>query len=183
VTRSVNTTSPTAPVVTFDVVPGVGTSCLAVTEALPPGLAAMGVTAGGNYIASDNSVVWGPFFGTSARTLSYTVVGQPGTYPVRATWSVDGMSGDEPAGINLEVTLYNTPGITSVARNANGSITLNFVGLPNATTRIWATTNLASPVIWQPIFTNHTTGAAGNWQFTDTNAIGFSTRYYRFSTP
>ena len=37
-----------------------------------------------------------------------------------------------------------TPLVTSVARNANGSVTLNFEGLPNTTTRIWATTNLAS---------------------------------------
>ena len=79
---------------------GHGASCVAVTESLPPGLAATGVTAGGNYIASNNVVVWGPFFGTSAQTLSYTVVGQPGTYPVRATWSVDGVGGGETAGTN-----------------------------------------------------------------------------------
>lgn len=73
--------------------------------------------------------------------------------------------------------------VTSISRNANGSITLNLAGTPNATSRIWATTNLASPVIWQSIFTNYTTFADGTWQFTDTNTIGFSKRYYRFSTP
>lgn len=73
--------------------------------------------------------------------------------------------------------------VTSISRNANGSITLNLVGTPNATSRIWATTNLASPIIWQPIFTNYTTGVDGTWQFIDTNAINFSGRFYRFSTP
>jgi hypothetical protein len=76
-----------------------------------------------------------------------------------------------------------TPLITSAARNANGNVTLNFVGLPNTATRIWATTNLALPVIWQPIFTNFNTDANGTWQFTDTNAVNLSKRYYRFSTP
>ena len=69
VTRSVDTTSPTAPVVTFSVTPGAGASCVAVTESLPPGVAATSVTAGGNYIASNNVVLWGPFFGTNAAGL------------------------------------------------------------------------------------------------------------------
>ena len=73
--------------------------------------------------------------------------------------------------------------VTSISRNANGSITLNLVGTPNATSRIWTTMNLASPIIWQPIYTNYTTGTDGTWHFTDTNAIHFSKRYYRFSTP
>lgn len=76
-----------------------------------------------------------------------------------------------------------TPLVTSVARNANGSVTLNFEGLPNTTTRIWATTNLASPASWQPIFTNNSTDADGAWQFTDTNTVGAARRFYRFSTP
>ena len=183
VTRSVNTSSATAPVVTFSVVPGANAACEAVTETLPPGLSATGVSGGGNYIASNNVVVWGPFFGTNAHTLSYTLVGQPGTYPVIANWSVDGAGGTETTGTSLVITLFNSPHITGLARNANGSVTLNFVGLPNTTNRVWAATNLASPVIWLPIFTNITTNPNGTWQFTDTNAAAFSKRFYRFSTP
>jgi len=103
VTRSVNTSSPTAPVVTFNVTPGTNAACVAVTESLPPGLAATSVTAGGNYIASNNVVLWGPFFGTNTQTLSYQAVGQPGTYPVRAAWSVDGVGGGEAVGTNIVV--------------------------------------------------------------------------------
>jgi len=104
VTRSVNTSSPNAPVVTFSVTPGAGASCIAVTESLPPGLAATSVTAGGRYIASNNVVLWGPFFGTNALSLSYVAIGQPGTYPVQASWSVDGVGGSEAAATSIVIT-------------------------------------------------------------------------------
>jgi hypothetical protein len=103
VTRTVNTSSPNAPVVTFSVTPGTGASCVAVTESLPPGLAATSVTAGGHYIASNNVVLWGPFFGTNPLILSYVAIGQPGTYPVQASWSVDGV-GAEGAATSIVVT-------------------------------------------------------------------------------
>lgn len=103
VTRSVNTNSPTAPMVTFSVTPGTNAACIAVTESLPPGLGASNVTAGGSYIASNNVVLWGPFFGTNAQTLSYQAVGQPGTYPVQASWSVDGVGGTETTGTNIVI--------------------------------------------------------------------------------
>jgi hypothetical protein len=76
-----------------------------------------------------------------------------------------------------------TPLVSSVARNSNGSVSLGFVGLPNTTTRIWAASNLASPIFWQPIFTNSSTTTNGTWQFTDTNTIHLPERFYRFSTP
>lgn len=101
VTRTVNTGSPTAPIVTFGVTPAVSATCVAVTETLPPGIGAINVSAGGNYIASDNVVLWGPFIGSNALSLSYQAVGPPGVYPVRASWSVDGVGGAESTGTNL----------------------------------------------------------------------------------
>jgi hypothetical protein len=111
VTRSVNTSSPTAPVVTFSVVLGTNASCVAVTESLALGLGAANVTAGGKYIASNNVVLWGPFFGTNALTLSYQAVGQPGSYAVRSTWSVDGVSGSEVVGTNIVVASSSGGGV------------------------------------------------------------------------
>jgi hypothetical protein len=73
--------------------------------------------------------------------------------------------------------------ITNIVRGTNGRVTLSFLGLPNSTTRLWASTNLASPASWQPIFTNTTTSTNGTWQFVDTNSVGYPTRFYRFSTP
>jgi hypothetical protein len=103
VARGINTGSPTAPVVTFSVTPGASARCVAVTETLPPGVGAINVSSGGNYIASNNVVLWGPFFGTNALSLSYQAVGQPGVYPVSASWSVDGVGGSEATGTNLVI--------------------------------------------------------------------------------
>jgi hypothetical protein len=76
-----------------------------------------------------------------------------------------------------------TPMVTNIGRSANGRVTMNFVGLPNASTRLWAITNLALPASWQPIFTDTITTTNGTWQFIDTNTLGTPTRFYRFSTP
>ncbi|MCX6912486.1 MAG: hypothetical protein NT167_05430, partial [Verrucomicrobia bacterium] len=64
--------------------------------------------------------------------------------------------------------------------NADGSITLNMATLTPSTNRLYAATNLAPPVSWQPVCTNVT---GGLWRFTDTNAIGNPAKFYRFSTP
>jgi hypothetical protein len=42
-------------------------------------------------------------------------------------------------------------------------------------------TNLSPPVFWQSLSTN-IAGADGNWQFTDTDAANFQTRFYRSLT-
>jgi hypothetical protein len=76
-----------------------------------------------------------------------------------------------------------TPLISNIVHNVNGSMTLNFIGLPNASTRIWATTNLLVPADWLPIFTNTTTLPNGTWQYIDTNNAGIPRRFYEFSTP
>ena len=95
VTRTIDTSSPATPLVTFNVTPGAGASCIAVTEWLPAGVSATSVSAAGNYIASNNVVLWGPFFGSAPLTLSYQASGLPGVYPVQASWSVDGVGGGE----------------------------------------------------------------------------------------
>jgi hypothetical protein len=81
----------------------------------------------------------------------------------------------------VSLTVIN-PLITTAVKGADGNLSLGFVGLPDTATRVWATTNLASPGSWLPIFTNTTTYANGTWQFTDTNTA-VPTRFYRFSTP
>ncbi len=64
--------------------------------------------------------------------------------------------------------------------NSDGSLTLQMSTLSPSTNRLYAATNLASPVVWQPIYTNWT---GGLWQFTDTNASGNQAKFYRLSTP
>jgi hypothetical protein len=38
--------------------------------------------------------------------------------------------------------------------------------------------NLLPPITWQTLSTN-LAGPDGNWHFTDTNAAGYTTRFYR----
>jgi sugar lactone lactonase YvrE len=75
------------------------------------------------------------------------------------------------------------PIFTSAVRNANGSVTLSLQTAPNVTSRVLATTNLAPPTVWLPVYTNGNAGAGGQWQFTDTNTANYRVRFYRASTP
>lgn len=109
VRRSFSTTSPQAPVVTFTVTPGANAACIALTENLPQGLAASNVTGGGNYVTTNNTVMWGPFFGTTPQVLTYQALGQPGTYSVQASWSVDGIGGGESAPTNITIAAIGGP--------------------------------------------------------------------------
>jgi len=104
VTRTVSNNSSAAPMVTFNVTPGAGANCVALTETLAPDLGATAITGGGNYVASNNVVLWGPFFGTNAFSVGYQATGLPGTYPAKVSWSVDGVSGSETVGTNLSLT-------------------------------------------------------------------------------
>ena len=103
VTRNVSSNGSAAPVVTFSVTPGTNAKCTAITESLAPGIGAGNISSGGNYVASNNVVLWGPFFGTNGLLLSYQALGLPGTYPARVSWSVDGVNGSETTGTNLVI--------------------------------------------------------------------------------
>jgi hypothetical protein len=72
--------------------------------------------------------------------------------------------------------------VSAIARNPDGSITLQFSGVPNMTHRVLAASSLTPPVVWSPISTN-VAGAYGAWQFTDTNISGVPLRFYRASLP
>jgi uncharacterized repeat protein (TIGR03803 family) len=71
--------------------------------------------------------------------------------------------------------------ITNIVLNAARTVTLFFVGSPDSTNIIQATTNLNSPTAWQNISTN-LADSAGAWQFTDTIATN-SSRFYRSYAP
>jgi uncharacterized repeat protein (TIGR03803 family) len=64
------------------------------------------------------------------------------------------------------------------AMNVNGSqLELQFTGTPNYPYILQSTTNLSTPVNWQPVLTN-TTDGYGFWQFTDLN-LNQSWKFYR----
>ena len=115
VTRSVSGNSSATPVVTLTVTPGTTTNCVAITETLAPGIGAINISSNGNYIASNNVVLWGPFFGSNVLSLTYQAVGLPGAYPARASWSVDGVSGSETTGTNLVISGSGVNGVVATA--------------------------------------------------------------------
>ncbi|HSU52466.1 MAG TPA: hypothetical protein VLT36_00235, partial [Candidatus Dormibacteraeota bacterium] len=75
------------------------------------------------------------------------------------------------------------PQITSITSNpSNHFIQIIGVGTSNAIYVIQAASNLDSPILWQPIGSN-AANAALLFQFTDTNAPAFPTRFYRALFP
>ncbi len=75
------------------------------------------------------------------------------------------------------------PQLTSILLDsANSIVHLAGHGEANVTYGIEAATNLAPPIFWERIGTN-TANNLGAFQFSDTNAPGFPTRYYRALFP
>jgi hypothetical protein len=165
VTRSVSTNPPTAPVVSFTATPGTNAACWAVEEWLPLGLSASNVTVGGVFSATNRVVHWGPFFGTNAQVLTYQAVGLPGNYLVRATWSVDGMSGGEAAGRNVVVASATggsgvptppsqvTAPVLSPAIGTNLPVTVT-ISCTDPLAEIHFTTDGSLPTTGSPLYTN-----------------------------
>jgi hypothetical protein len=75
-----------------------------------------------------------------------------------------------PSGVTL-------PTISTAAFSVGSGLTLDLSSPTNTSSRIFGSTNLTD---WQPIYTNL---SGGSWQFVDTNAPGFTSRFYRVSTP
>ena len=84
--------------------------------------------------------------------------------------------GPGAAGTVFSVAIPPPPAITtSIVNNANGTVTLYFLGGANTTNVIQTATSLAPPVTWVDVSTN-VPDANGNWQFTG-DAID-TTRFY-----
>jgi hypothetical protein len=127
------------------------------------------------YFNGTNPIVSPP---TSATlTIPNVAVTEAGSYSVVIT-NASGSTNSAVATLTVV-----SPIVNHIILNGDGSVTLNFQGLANTESRLWTTTNLTPPILWEPIFTNTTTGADGTWQFTDTNAINSPERFYHFSVP
>jgi len=112
---------PTAPMVTFSVTPGSNAACVAVTEIAAFGMGATNATAGGNYIASNNVVVW-DHSRNECSDIELSAIGQPGNYPVQAIWSVDGVGGSEFSGTNIVVASVSAVVCRHTAASGNANI-------------------------------------------------------------
>jgi len=111
-----------------------------------------------------------------ALALNNVTAANAGNYQVVVT----GPYGSVTSSI-VSLIAATSPFIYQTVRNSDGSIALNFVSQPNSTNVVLWTTNLMPPVLWQPLSTN-LAGVNGNWQYTDTNAASYQTRFYRSLT-
>ena len=66
-----------------------------------------------------------------------------------------------------------------VTNSLTGSFTFGFDGLPNATYRVWASTNL---LLWDPLG-SASQAVPGMFTYTDTSVTNRSRRFYRISSP
>jgi hypothetical protein len=74
-----------------------------------------------------------------------------------------------------------TPAISGSGFSGGGGFTLSGTGTLVAPYSILATTNLAAPIIWQNI--GGGTFSNGTFNFTDSGATNFPTRFYLLTTP
>ncbi len=72
--------------------------------------------------------------------------------------------------------------ITGISTNGNGTVTIGFAGIPEFCYLVQAATNLNPPITWTTLSTNMA-GSDGLFNYTDTNASNYNTRYYRTATP
>ena len=70
----------------------------------------------------------------------------------------------------------------NIVNTGSNDLHIQFQGTPGFDYAIQATTNLVSPINWQPIYTN-ATDTNGNWSFTDSNTIAYPARFYRAIIP
>jgi autotransporter-associated beta strand protein len=99
--------------------------------------------------------------GTNAMTAQYVGEG-----------NFLGSTGSVAQVVKLFVTCSQTNAAVSVADNPDGTLTLTFLGTPQADYYVLASTDLAAPIAsWAPVAgsTNTVTNANGFWQFTVTN--------------
>ncbi len=76
------------------------------------------------------------------------------------------------------LTVILPPGLTGVAANPDGSVTLNLAGSPGFSYVLESTTNFVSGGDWLPVATN-VFDATGVWQFNDVSAPTSPQRFYR----
>ena len=85
-----------------------------------------------------------------------------------------GSTGDAAQVVNLATTCGQTNALLSIVDNRNGTLTLAFVGTPQAQYCVLASPIAGAPMTnWSPVAgsTNTVTNASGLWQVTVTNTV------------
>jgi hypothetical protein len=90
VVRAVSNNGTPGPSVTLDAAPDASVSVYALEDGVPIGLTPSNVNQNGSWDSVNRKVKWGPFFDSSARTLTYDLTGDDGTYTLSGLGSFDG---------------------------------------------------------------------------------------------
>jgi sugar lactone lactonase YvrE len=134
-------------------------------------------TAGNLFINAVTGVREVSYAGCPTLTLNQVTTSGAGDYRVIVSSSEGSITSNAAT-----LTVQMRPSISGLFSQPDGTVALSFTGTPNSTNRVWVATRLAPPVVWFAVSTN-VAGADGAWQFTDTSAIGWPTRFYRVSMP
>jgi len=89
-TRRVIRSGTVSPQVDLIAHPGGQVGCYSVQETIPAGAVPHSITAGGLFNALTRTIKWGPFLGSSDRTLSYHLGGTGGLYTLSGSGSFNG---------------------------------------------------------------------------------------------
>jgi sugar lactone lactonase YvrE len=108
-------------------------------------------------------------------TLSLTNVttANAGSYQAVVT----GANGSVTSSV-VNLVVASSPLIYQTALNPDSSISLACLSQPGSTNIVFSAASLNPPIIWQPLSTN-IANPDGTWQFTDTNAAGNQSLFYR----
>jgi len=139
----------------------------------------MAVDAFGNFFIADignNRIRKVSAFGDMSTLTLSNVTSSAGRYQV----IVSDMSGTVTSRVATLTVVRHWPAFVGSSLNSDGSLTLNLFNPAGIPSRLWFTTNLASPAVWEPLDTNL---AGGYWQVTDTNTSSKPMRFYRLSWP
>jgi sugar lactone lactonase YvrE len=109
-------------------------------------------------------------------TMNNVAAGNAGDYQLAVT----GPGGSVTSSV-VTLIVAASPLIYGAVLNSDGSVTLSFVSQPYLTNVVFCATNLLAPILWQPLSTNMA-GPDGDWQYIDTNAVHYQTRFYRSLT-
>jgi subtilase family serine protease len=180
VSNQIITTSPTAANVTLSCSTnsGVKVSVAALlandsdprNEALSLVSAGPTSTNGGTVAVNDNWVIYTPPPGvTNADAFPYVISNTNG---LQATGTVS---------VTLAVDLTQSQNIVSVTNLGNGTMLIQFQGIPGRSYTIQYTESLQSPV-WQTLGTS-SANATGAFAYTDSPGNGSPARYYRSTNP
>jgi sugar lactone lactonase YvrE len=139
----------------------------------PYGLA---VDALGNlYIADRSTSVIQKVVSDEGAALTFTnvPVSFAGSYAVVVT----GPGGSVTSSV-ANLVVATAPLIYQTVHHADGSVILGFVGQPQTFNRVYFTTNLLPPVVWQ-FLGGEVASPDGTMSLTDTNAINYPIKFYR----